>query len=219
MTALLVATTNQAKLAEYRLLLKPFGVEVRGLADIGALDGEAPEESGTTFVENALIKARFYFERRTMATLADDGGLEVDALCGAPGVHSHRWLDGTPLGQASAPALLDRRLAEEVVRRLVGVEPARRTARLRVAVALILRQGARPREYAAEGTLEGLIAERPLAEVRPGFPYRAVLYLPQRGCYFGELSEAQALALSPRAAALKSLEPQLRQLTGNCILQ
>jgi len=119
MNRLLIATTNSAKLAEYRLLLQEFRLEVLSLRDVG-IDAEAPEDAAT-FAANARLKAEFYFDRAGIATLADDGGLEVDAMDGAPGVHSHRWLG------ADAD---DRTLAEEIIRRMDGVEPARRTATL-----------------------------------------------------------------------------------------
>src|SRR6267154_4507378 len=127
MTRLLIATTNPAKLAEYQLLLRELPLEPVSLRDLGITD--APEESGATFLDNALIKARFYFERAGIATLADDGGLEIDALGGEPGVRSHRWL---PHGENS-----DRALVDEVIRRMQGVEPAQRTARIRAVAALI----------------------------------------------------------------------------------
>src|SRR5277367_5543836 len=89
---LLIATTNPAKLAEYRLILRQIGIAIEP-ASLGDLAiSEHPEETGATFAENALLKARFYFERARIATLADDGGLEIDALGGEPGVRSHRWL-------------------------------------------------------------------------------------------------------------------------------
>ncbi|HEV2170340.1 MAG TPA: non-canonical purine NTP pyrophosphatase, partial [Candidatus Binatus sp.] len=93
MNRLLIATTNPAKLAEYRLILRELGIELAlvSLAELGI--AEAPEETGATFAENALIKARYYFPRARIATLADDGGLEIDALGGEPGVRSHRWLN------------------------------------------------------------------------------------------------------------------------------
>jgi len=92
MNRLLIATTNPAKLAEYRLILRDLGIELElvSLADVGIVG--SPEETGATFTENALIKARYYFECARIATLADDGGLEIDALGGEPGVRSHRWL-------------------------------------------------------------------------------------------------------------------------------
>ncbi len=111
MQRLLIATTNPAKLAEYRLILRDVGIELElvSLSDVGI--SESPDETGATFTENALIKARFYFERARIATLADDGGLEIDALGGEPGVRSHRWLGSG--GDDS-----DEALVAEVIRRM-----------------------------------------------------------------------------------------------------
>ncbi len=153
MHRLLIATTNPAKLAEYKLILRDVGIELElvSLADVGI--SESPEETGATFAENALIKARFYFERARIATLADDGGLEIDALGGEPGVRSHRWLGSG--GDDS-----DEALVAEVIRRMKGVEAARRTARIRATLALIHEEGGVIREKTAEGAIEGVIAER-----------------------------------------------------------
>ncbi|HLJ43429.1 MAG TPA: non-canonical purine NTP pyrophosphatase, partial [Candidatus Binataceae bacterium] len=230
MKPLLVATTNPAKLDEYRLLLRGFGLAPLSLREAG-LDDRAPEETGATFVENALLKARFYFARANLTTIADDGGLMVDALGGEPGVRSHRWLGG----DAAAHRDLDRALADEVIRRMAGVEPARRGARLRAAAALVYREHGREHgpehgrenlqengwedrqedgqeegrervgrihERVSEAALEGVIADRVWPRMRKGFPYRAVLFLPERGCYLGELSDEDAARLSQRHAAL-----------------
>src|ERR1700687_1826917 len=128
MRRLLIATTNPAKLAEYRLLLRGLELDLVSLAHAGKTD--VPEESGATFEENARIKARFYFARAHTATLADDGGLEIDALGGEPGVRSHRWLNSG--GDDS-----DQALVNEVMRRMRSVAEARRTARIRATLALI----------------------------------------------------------------------------------
>lgn len=203
MTPLLIATTNPAKLAEYRLLLRGYALRVMSPRDF-AIAAEAPEDSAS-FAENARLKARFYFARARVATLADDGGLEVDALGGAPGVRSHRWL-----GEDAD----DRRLADEIVRRMRGVAPPRRTARLRAAAALIREEAGGVRELLAEAALEGMIAERRHESIRPGFPYRAVLFLPERGCYLGELSEEAAAQLSQRRALVDQLDTALRQIAA-----
>lgn len=201
MTRLLIATTNRAKLSEYRLLLSGLALEPISLADAGIR--EAPEETGNTFRENALIKARFYFERAGIATLADDGGLEVDALGGEPGVRSHRWL---PAGGDS-----DRALAEEVIRRMEGVEKQRRTARIKAAIALVWREDGQTREAVADA-LEGMIPPRAYLEIRPGFPYRAVLWLPDRGCYLGELGDEEEARIGQRNKALARLRPSLERI-------
>ena len=120
MNRLLIATTNPAKLAEYRILLRQMEIDLEPMSLGEAGITEVAEENGETFRDNALAKARFYFERSNLPTLADDGGLEVDALGGAPGVRSHRWL--------GSAASTDRALAEEVIRRMEGVEKPRRTA-------------------------------------------------------------------------------------------
>src|SRR5271163_1649914 len=150
MRRLLIATTNRAKLAEYRLILRDIGLELElvSLADLRI--SEAPEETGATFTENALIKARFYFDRAGIPTLADDGGLEIDALGGEPGVRSHRWLGSG--GDDS-----DEALVAEVIRRMKGVEAARRTARIRAAVALTWSERGATRECFAEAAIEGVI--------------------------------------------------------------
>jgi XTP/dITP diphosphohydrolase len=208
MKPLLVATTNPAKLDEYRLLLHEYDLAPVSLREAGVRD-HAPEETGDTFTENALLKARFYFARANMPTLADDGGLMVDALGGEPGVRSHRWLAG---GGAAAGADLDRALAEEVIRRMVGVERSRRGARLRAATALVYHEHGRIHERVSEAALEGVIADRVWPRMRKGFPYRAVLLLPERECYLGELSDEEAARLSQRRAALVGLRADLMQI-------
>ena len=200
---LLIATTNPAKLAEYRLLLREFALEVVSLSQVGIT--ETPEESGDTFAENALIKARFYFARAAMPTLADDGGLEVDALGGAPGVRSHRWLGGG--GDTS-----DQALVNEVIRQMAGVEPSRRGARLRAVCAIKYERDGEVCECTAEAAIEGVIAERPFKEIRPGFPYRAVLFLPERNCYLGELGEEEEARISQRRIAVMKLRKDLERI-------
>jgi XTP/dITP diphosphohydrolase len=213
MKPLLVATTNPAKLDEYRLLLREYDLAPVSLAEAG-VDDHAPEETGATFTENALLKARFYFARANLPTIADDGGLMVDALGGEPGVRSHRWLGGA--GAAAAPhGHLDRALAEEVIRRMAGVEAARRGARLRAATALVFHEHGRIHERVSEAALEGVIADRVWPRMRKGFPYRAVLLLADRGCYLGELSDEDAARLSQRRAALESLRADLVRIAGS----
>src|SRR6476660_4287347 len=146
MKPLLVATTNPAKLDEYRLLLRGYGLAPLSLREAG-LDDRVPEETGATFIENALLKARFYFARANLPTIADDGGLMIDALGGEPGVRSHRWLSDSG---AAAHRDLDRALADEVIRRMAGVEPALRGARLRAATALVYREHDRIQERVSE---------------------------------------------------------------------
>jgi XTP/dITP diphosphohydrolase len=205
MKRLLIATSNPAKLAEYRLLLREFALEAMSLAEAGIHDH--PEEDGATFRENAIKKARFYFARARIPTIADDGGLEVDALGGEPGVRSHRWI-----GDAESS---DAALVAEVIRRMERVAGSRRTARLCAAVALIYEVGGAPRECVTQAAMEGVIAEHAWPRVRPGFPYRSVLYLPSRGCYVAELGDEEEARISQRRVAIAELAPELRRIAGD----
>jgi XTP/dITP diphosphohydrolase len=198
---LVIATTNSAKLAEYRLLLAPYPLELVSLRDVGV--GQEPAETGSTFSENALIKARFYSGLTRMPTLADDGGLEVDALDGAPGVHSHRWL---------GPGADDRMLADEIVRRMAQVPDGRRSARIRCALALTYSHGGAAVERVVEAAIEGVIGRQVYQPVRTGFPYRAVLYLPDRECYLAQLGEEEEARIGQRRTAVELSDPYLRKI-------
>jgi XTP/dITP diphosphohydrolase len=202
MRRILIATTNPAKLAEYRLLLREFRLEPISLTDAGIK--EAPKETGATFAENALLKVRFYFQRAQIATIADDGGLEIDALGGEPGVRSHRWIRA---GDNS-----DRALVNEVMRRMAGVEPGRRSARLRAAAALAYEEGGEIRERLAEAAVEGVIAERAHDQIRRGFPYRAVLFIPELNRYLGELGEEEEALISQRRKSVMMLSDDLKRI-------
>ena len=198
---LLIATTNAAKLSEYRLLLAHYPLQLLSLREIG-IDQE-PAETGATFAENALIKARFYFQLARLATLADDGGLEVDALGGAPGINSHRWL---------GPGASDQMLAEEIVRRMAEVPEGRRGARIRCALALAYNRNGEDAEHVVEAAIEGEIANRAYHPVRPGFPYRAVLYLPSRGCYLAQLGEEEEAKIGQRRTAIERAGHYLHEI-------
>jgi XTP/dITP diphosphohydrolase len=127
--------------------------------------------------------------------------LEIDALGGEPGVRSHRWLGGAEASDAA--------LVAEVIRRMDRVESSRRTARLCAAVALIYEVGGVTRECVTQAAMEGVIAERAWPRVRPGFPYRSVVYLPARGCYVAELGDEEEARISQRRVAIAELAPEL----------
>ena len=205
MARLLIASTNPAKLAEYRMLLRGYALDPISLRDVGIAD--QPEETGATFAENAILKARYYFERAQMPTLADDGGLEIDALNGEPGVRSHRWLSG---GADDS----DEALVAEVIHRMATVAENRRSARLRNALALVYRADGERRERIAEGTLDGVIARSAYPAITRGFPYRSVLFLPQRERFLVELSEEEQAQLSQRRIAIERARPYLLEIAA-----
>ena len=160
---LLVATNNPGKLEEYQHLLRDLPLGITSLRQ-EAID-YAPEETGVTFEENAVLKANAFAKRSGLLTLADDSGLEIDRLGGAPGVHSARY-GGTRRGE-------DVRRCEIVLRQLEGVPRAERTGRFRCVVALATPEG---HVATAEGAIEGVIAFEP--QGKQGFGYDPIFCIP-----------------------------------------
>lgn len=198
---LLIATTNSAKLAEIREFLSDIAIECVGLKDVGI--AQSVEETGATFEENAILKAKFYAKLSGIPTLADDGGLEIDALNGEPGVHSHRWIHKDREDE-------DEELIEYTIQQLKGLPRARRGAQLRVVVALAQPDGD---IHTGEGVIRGIIAEKPSSYRRKGFPYRSLLYLPELKKFYNhdELSNIENKEYNHRRKALEKLKPFIRE--------
>ena len=195
MIPLLLATGNSGKVRELAAPLAAAGFKLRGLSDLG-IAADAPE-TGASFRENALQKARYYFAKSAMAVLAEDSGLCVDALAGAPGIQSARY--GAPEGvtdDAGRNALL--------LRDLAGV-PAQRTARYRCALAL-LRGDREP--LLIEGAVEGEILAAPRGA--GGFGYDPLFWHPPAQKTFAEMSAAEKFSVSHRGHALRALLAALR---------
>jgi XTP/dITP diphosphohydrolase len=191
----ILATFNPDKMRELAALLGLPGVALRALCDVpGAI---APEETGATLLENALLKARAALALTGRPAIADDTGLEVDALGGRPGLHAARYA-GPRASYAENRAKL---LAE-----LAGVESARRTARFRCACVACLPDG---RELVAEGVLEGRITLAPRGE--SGFGYDSLFEIGDPGRTMAELTGAEKNALSHRARAVRALAARLAE--------
>lgn len=197
---LIIASNNAGKVREYRQLLAECGFnEVLSLADAGIVC--EPEETGSTFEENAAIKARalYYAARENgldgCAVIADDSGLSVDALRGEPGVYSARWLglDSDELKNA------------ELIRKLDGLEDDERSARFVCVIHFIYADG---REISAKGTCEGRIAYQPQGD--NGFGYDPVFLYGDDGRSFAQLSGDEKNAVSHRGNALKDLVTKLK---------
>ena len=182
---LLIATHNPGKVREYGDLLREAAVELVSLSEVGIND-VIPEE-GSTYAENALAKARGYAALSGMVTLADDSGIEVDALGGAPGIHTARYA-GEGADDTERNALL--------LRSLEGVPEAERTARFRCVIALAWPEG---HSTVAEGVVEGRIALEPRGQ--HGFGYDPIFFLPEYGCTMAELPEEVKNRISHRARA------------------
>ena len=194
---LLVATNNLGKLEEYQHLLCDLPLEITSLRQ-EEIDYE-PEETGVTFEENAVLKANAFAERSGLLTLADDSGLEIDRLGGAPGVHSARY-GGTRRGE-------DVRRYELVLRQLEGVPQAERTGRFRCVVALATPEG---HVATAEGAIEGLIAFEP--QKKHGFGYDPIFFIPEFSCTITQLPPKTKNRISHRARAARAAVPIIRRL-------
>lgn len=198
---ILLATSNPHKVEEVRATLAPAGVEVVSLAEAG-IDAEPPAEDQPTFAGNAALKARYYARVAVRPCLADDSGLEVDALDGAPGVRSARFA-----GVEGDRAAVDRANNRLLVERLAGVPFEGRTARF--VCVMVLAEGAGVLAE-ARGVLEGHIVDEPRG--RHGFGYDPHFWLADRGCTVAELPPEQKNAISHRGrAALRMLE-QIKRL-------
>jgi len=198
MTTLLIATHNRGKLREYRDLLRDVPVQLTYLDEVG-IHVDVPE-TGRTFAENAVQKALAYARMSGLLTLADDSGLEVDALGGAPGVHSARY---------AGPDASDADRVRKLLTVLRGVPSEARSARFRCVIALATPEGD---VYTADGTVEGIIADTPRGT--HGFGYDPVFYLPELGCTMAELPPAEKNRISHRARAVAAIRPILQRLIG-----
>lgn len=202
MNSLLIATTNPGKLNELRLFLSDLPLTLMSLKDAGIT--VTAEETGKTFSENAILKARFYAEKSGFPTLADDGGFEIDALHGEPGVKSHRWVYGDRENT-------DEELIAYTITRLIQVPEGKRGAQLRLVLALATPDG---KVYTAEEKVRGIIPLTPTNKVTPGFPYRSLLYLPEISKYYNhdELTPEETDRYNHRKKALDKLRPILSAL-------
>ncbi|HEX2155627.1 MAG TPA: RdgB/HAM1 family non-canonical purine NTP pyrophosphatase [Actinomycetes bacterium] len=192
---LLLASANQGKLRELRTILEGLPVELVGLAEAGLGEPPEVEETGDTFLENALLKGRAYAAWSGMAAVADDSGLEVDALGGAPGVRSARY---------AGPGASDQAHLDKLLPALAGVPPERRTARFRCAAVLVDPAAG---EWHAEAAWEGRILDAPRGS--GGFGYDPVFLPGGWESTSAEVDQATKDAASHRGRAFRALRPAI----------
>jgi XTP/dITP diphosphohydrolase len=190
---LIFATGNEGKMREIREILGDLDYEILSLKEAG-VDVEIIED-GTTFEENAVIKARTVMEATGCLTLADDSGLEIDYLGKEPGIHSARYMGENTSYRIKNQILLDR---------LHGVPAPVRTARFVCVVAAAFPDG---RIETSRGTIEGRIADKPAGE--NGFGYDPIFYLPDRGMTTAQISPEEKNAISHRGKALRQIKELL----------
>lgn len=213
MKKLLIASNNPGKIREIKEILKGIPFEIKSLKDVDFKDDIL--ETGKTFEENAVSKAETVGEKTGLITLADDSGLEVDALSGQPGIHSARYVQGS-----------DKDRVNKLLGELKGIPKEKRTARFRAVVALYVplsasnsimsslrKQGSRREEISRiltfEGISQGYITDKPIG--KNGFGYDPVFFNLDLGKTNGEASPAEKNHVSHRARALFRLKGFLRK--------
>ena len=191
MKEIMIATSNAHKVEEFREMLEPLGIQVRSLLDLE--EKVEIEETGTTFAENAMIKALSVHERLGIPVISDDSGLEVDAMDKAPGVYSARFLGYDTPYEEKNQYIMDQ------------VKGKTRTARYVCAIAYVEEDGA---GHVFTGVVEGEIAD---ARGEKGFGYDPIFYYPPYGATLAEVSEEKKNAISHRGRALAQLIAYMKE--------
>lgn len=192
MKEIMIATSNAHKVEEFREMLEPLGIQVRSLLDLE--EKVEIEETGTTFAENAMIKALSVHERLGIPVISDDSGLEVDAMDKAPGVYSARFLGYDTPYEEKNQYIMDQ------------VKGKTRTARYVCAIAYVEEDGA---GHVFIGVVEGEIADHARGE--KGFGYDPIFYYPPYGATLAEVSEEKKNAISHRGRALAQLIAYMKE--------
>ena len=195
MKKIILASNNKGKIAEVKEILKDMNVEVISMKEAG-LEVDI-EENGSTFEENALIKAEAIMKMTGEITIADDSGLEVDYLNKEPGIYSARYM-----GHDTSYDIKN----NAIIQRLEGVKGTDRSARFVCAMAVVFPDG---KNIIARGTMEGLIADKPMGE--NGFGYDPIMYLPEYQKTSAQLSSEEKNKISHRGKALEKLKTQLQK--------
>lgn len=195
MEKIIFATGNQGKLKEIRMILKDLPVEIVSMKEAG-IDINI-DENGSTFEENAVIKAKAIMEKTGCLVLADDSGLEVDYMDKAPGIYSARFLGEDTSYDVKNNYILDR---------LKGVPDELRTARFVCAVAAVFPDG---RTVTRRGTIEGIIGHQTAGS--NGFGYDPIFYVPEFNCTTAQLDPEQKNAVSHRGKALRAIGEVIRE--------
>ncbi|MGQ8820117.1 RdgB/HAM1 family non-canonical purine NTP pyrophosphatase [Bibersteinia trehalosi] len=193
---IVLATGNKGKVKEMADVLADFGFEVVAQSEFGI---ESPEETGLTFVENALIKARYAAQMTGLPAIADDSGLAVDALGGEPGLYSARYagVDGDDVANR-----------QKLLTEMANVADENRTAKF-VSCIVMLQHATDPTPKIAIGECFGTILNEERGE--NGFGYDSLFFYPPKNCSFAELETVEKKKISHRAIALQSLKQQLQK--------
>ena len=194
MQKLLIATTNRGKLQELKNFLSDLPVQLVSLSDVGI--AQDVEETGKTYKENSQKKALFYAKKSGLPAISDDGGLEIAALNGEPGIHSRRWLgDGVS----------EEELIEHMKKVAKELPDDNRNARFIAVLSLGLPNG---KVWSVEGKIDGIVAKEPQMNMIKGLPYRSFFYIPQIDKYYQDeqLTEKEQKEYNHRYKAIRELK-------------
>lgn len=200
MQKLLIATTNKGKLGEMQKYLSELPLEILSLSDVGITDDV--EEDGKTYSENSQKKALFYAAKSGLPAISDDGGLEIAALGGEPGIHSKRWL-GEDTGEED--------LIQHMIQVAKDLPDENRIARFVAVVSLAMPSG---NVWSVEGIVNGMIAKEPLLQKVHGFPFRSFFYLPAIEKYYQDeqLTNEEQKIYNHRYKALQGLKQIIKDV-------
>lgn len=200
MKKLLIATKNKGKIGEYTTFLSDLPVQLLSLSDLGIKVDV--EEDKKTYKENSQKKVLFYARLSGLPTIGDDGGIEIDALGGAPGIKSNRWL-----GHSAT----DEELIQNMIKVSKELPNKKRGAYFRAIVSFALPEG---KVWSVEGGVKGIIAKKPFLVRSAGYPYRSFFYLPQIKKYYHEkdLSPAEQKLYNHRYKAVQKIKLIIRRI-------
>ena len=200
MTRLLIATTNKGKIAEFTCFLSDLKVKLLSINDLNI--DEFPDETGKTYQENSRIKALFYAKKSGIPAVSDDGGIEISALGGAPGLKSSRWL---------GPKSTDEDIIQHMITLARKLPEKNRTAYFKTVVCMATPDG---KVWCTRGQIKGIIANKPFLKISKGYPYRSFFYLPKLKKYYHEkdLSPVEQKMYNHRYKAVQKLKPIIRKI-------
>jgi XTP/dITP diphosphohydrolase len=188
MSQIVLASGNQGKLREFAQLLAPLNINIVTQSELDVIEAD---ETGLSFVENAILKARNACDQTGLPAIADDSGIEVDALRGAPGIYSSRYAGADASDEDNIQALL---------KALDGAADGERSARFQC-VLVFMRHAEDPTPLICQGTWHGQIMNEPTGD--GGFGYDPVFFVPETDCSAAELSAQQKHAISHRGQAMR----------------
>lgn len=199
MQKLLIGTKNPGKIREYKDFFKDLPLEIVSLSDIG-IDDDV-EEKGKTYKENAQLKALFYAKKSNLPTISDDGGIEIDAFGGAPGIKSHRWL---------GYEMTDAELIEHMKKVSRELDDNNRHASFKLVIAFALSNG---RMWTKIGTVDGIISENPNLKPLKGYPFRSFFFLPDINKHYheSELTAEEMREYNHRYKAVVQILPIIKE--------